>query len=277
MPELPEVETIRRDLETRVVGRSFSSVQLLWPRAVRQPSPEEFTRRLAGQKIESLGRRGKYLIFHLSSGEALILHLRMSGWLHHASSGSPPELYCRNIFLMDDGSQIQFCDRRKLGAIWLVADPVEVVGKLGPEPLAPDFTPQLLKQRLQKRTAPIKAVLCDQEVLSGVGNMYADEALFRAKIHPLRKAGDLSFKEITGLHQSICQVLQTAMGQRGASIADYRDAAGQPGTAQLAFAVAHQRGKKCPICGTPIQRIPVRNRGTYFCPSCQKLNHPENS
>ena len=198
----------------------------------------------------------------------------MSGWLNHASAGSPPELYCRNIFFMDDGSQIQFCDRRKLGAIWLVADPAEVVGKLGPEPLTPDFTPKLLKQRLQKRSAPIKAVLCDQEVLSGVGNMYADEALFQAKIHPLKKAGSLSFKEITRLHQSIRQVLQTALGQRGASVSDYKDTGGQPGTAQLAFAVAHQRGKNCPVCGTPIQRIAVRNRGTYFCPSCQKLSHP---
>jgi formamidopyrimidine-DNA glycosylase len=273
MPELPEVETIRRDLETRVVGRSFRSVQLLWPKAVRQPTPEEFSRRLAGQKIESLDRRGKYLIFHLSGGESLILHLRMSGWLNHAPSGSPPELYCRNIFFMDDGSQIQFCDRRKLGAIWLVTDPAEVVGKLGPEPLVPNFTPKLLKERLQKRSAPIKAVLCDQEVLSGVGNMYADEALFRAKIHPLKKAGGLSFKEITRLHQSIRQVLQTALDQRGASVSDYKDTKGQPGTAQLAFAVAHQRGKNCPVCGTSIQRIAVRNRGSYFCPSCQKLSH----
>jgi formamidopyrimidine-DNA glycosylase len=273
MPELPEVETIRRDLEARVVGRSFRSVQLLWSKAVRQPSPEEFARRLSGQKIESLDRRGKYLIFHLSGGDALILHLRMSGWLNHASPGSPPELYSRNIFLLDDGSQIQFCDRRKLGAIWLVADPAEVVGKLGPEPLAPNFTPKLLKERLKKRSAPIKAVLCDQEVLSGVGNMYADEALFLAKIHPLKKAGDLSFKEITKLHQSIRQVLQTALEKRGATVSDYKDAEGRPGTAQLAFAVAHQRGKICPVCSTPIQRIVVRARGTYFCPSCQKLDH----
>ena len=272
MPELPEVETIRRDLETSAVGRSFKAVKLLWPRAVRQPSPEEFVRRLAGQRIESLERRGKYLIFHLSSGEVLILHLRMSGWLHHAPSGSPQELYCRNIFIMDDGSQIQFCDRRKLGAIWLVTDPAEVVGKLGPDPLTSNFTPKLLKERLHKRSAPIKAVLCDQEVISGVGNMYADEALFQAKIHPLKKAGDLSLQEITRLHKSIRKVLRTALGQRGATIADYKDASGKPGTAQLTFAVAHQRGKKCPVCGTPIQRIPVRNRGTYFCPSCQKLS-----
>ena len=272
MPELPEVETIRRDLVPRVIGRSFSSVQLLWPRAVRQPSPEEFRRRLAGQRIESLERRGKYLIFHLSSGETLILHLRMSGWLRHASSSTPPEIYCRNTFLLDDGSQLQFCDRRKLGAMWLVADPAEVVGKLGPDPLAPDFTPELLAERLQQRSAPIKAVLCDQEVLSGVGNMYADEALFRAKIHPLKKAGDLSFQEVARLHQSLRQVLQAALGQRGASIADYKDVGGQPGTAQFAFAVAHRRGQNCPVCGTPIQRIPLRNRGTYFCPVCQKLS-----
>jgi formamidopyrimidine-DNA glycosylase len=272
MPELPEVETIRRDLVTRVIGRSFSSVQLLWPRAVRQPSPEEFRRRLAGQRIESLERRGKYLIFHLSIGQALILHLRMSGWLRYASSDTPPEMYCRNVFLLDDGSQLQFCDRRKLGAMWLVSDPAEVVGKLGPDPLAPDFTPELLKARLQQRSAPIKAVLCDQEVLSGVGNMYADEALFWSKIHPLKKARDLSFREVARLHQSLRQVLQAALGQRGASIADYKDVGGHPGAAQFDFAVAHQRGKRCPVCSTPIQRITVRNRGTYFCPACQKLS-----
>jgi formamidopyrimidine-DNA glycosylase len=226
---------------------------------------------LAGQKIEALERRGKYLIFHLSSGQALILHLRMSGWLRYASFDTPPEAYCRNTFLLDDGSQLQFCDRRKLGAIWLLSDPVEVVGNLGPDPLAPDFTPELLKERFRKRSAPIKAVLCDQEVISGVGNMYADEALFRAKIHPLKKARDLSSKEMTKLHYALRQVLQAALGQRGASVADYKDVVGQPGTAQFAFAVAHQRGKNCPVCGSPIQRIPVRNRGTYFCPVCQKL------
>jgi formamidopyrimidine-DNA glycosylase len=196
----------------------------------------------------------------------------MSGWLNLAPSGSSPELYCRNVFFLDDGSQVQFCDRRKLGAIWLVDDPEEIVGKLGPDPLDEHFTPRMLKQRLGGRSAPIKAVLCDQEVISGIGNMYADEALFKARIHPLKKAGDLSTQEIARLHKSIREVLLAALGRRGASVSDYKDASGKTGTAQLAFAVAHQRGKKCPVCGNPIQRIAIRNRGTYFCPSCQRLS-----
>ena len=270
MPELPEVETLRRGLAPRVIGRTFTGADLLWPRAVHKPTPDEFRRLLPGQRIDSIERRGKYLLFRLSGGQTLILHLRMSGWLRHASAGASRELYCRNVFSFDDGTGLQFCDKRKLGVMWLVDDAEEVVGKLGPDPLSPKFTAQQMAERLKHHSAPIKAVLCDQEVLAGVGNMYADEALFAARIHPLTRAGDLTVTQIRTLHRAVRQVLTRGLSEGGASVSDYKDVDGNSGNSQSNFAVAHQRGKLCPVCGTGITRIVVRQRGTYFCPKCQK-------
>jgi len=270
MPELPEVETIKRDLIPRIVGRSFAGATTNWPKMVQIPSSEHFSRCLTGKIIEKLDRRGKYLIFRLSSGEALILHLRMSGSLLLKPARAEPDPYVRVIFLLDDGTQLHFRDPRKLGVMWLVEDENAVVGKLGPEPLELDFTAEVLAQRLAKRSAPIKAVLCDQAFLAGVGNMYADEALFAAGIHPLREAKSLSHEEVVRLHRALRQVLEAAIAGSGASISDYRRPDGKLGMAQFAFQVAHRGGQPCPICGTPIERIPIRNRGTYFCPRCQK-------
>lgn len=269
MPELPEVETIRRDLAPRIVGRSFVAVTLNWPKTVQIPSPEAFSRRIIGKRIKELDRRGKYLIFRLAAGEALILHFRMSGSLLLDPQGEPGP-YSRAIFFLDDGARLHFRDPRKLGRVWLVADESEVVGKLGPEPLEPGFTTDALAQRLAKRAAPTKAVLCDQSFLAGVGNMYADEALFAAGIHPLRRTNSLCAEEVVRLHWALCQVLEEAIGSHGASITDYQRPSGQPGAAQFVFKVAHRGGQPCPVCATPIQRIPIRKRGTYFCPDCQK-------
>ena len=269
MPELPEVETIKRDLAPRIVGRSFAGVTLNWPKTVQIPSSERFSRRLIGRTIEKLDRRGKYLILRLSSGEALILHLRMSGSLLLNPSPAEPAPYFRAIFHFDDGTQLCFRDPRKLGMMWLVEDAATVVGKLGPEPLDPGFTAEVLREGAKKRSAAIKAVLCDQSFLAGVGNMYADEALFAAGIHPLRRAKSLSWEEVVRLHSALRQVLEEAIAASGASISDYRRPDGEPGAAQFEFQVAHRGGQPCPKCSTPIERIPVRNRGTYFCPRCQ--------
>jgi len=269
MPELPEVETIKRELAPMVVGRSFSGVTLNWPKAVQIPSPEAFSRSLVGKKVEKVDRRGKYLILRLATGEALILHLRMSGSLLLRSSSGEPDSYFRTIFLLDNGVELCFRDPRKFGMMWLVNDEHSVVGKLGPEPLEPGFTPEVLAQRLSNRSAPIKAVLCDQVALAGVGNMYADEALFAAGIHPLKRANSLSKEEILRLHMAVRQVLEEAIAGSGASTRDYRRPSGEPGAAQYAFRVAHRGGQPCPVCSTPIKRIPIRNRGTYFCPRCQ--------
>ncbi len=271
MPELPEVETIKRDLETTIVGLCFTGVTLHWPRMLQNLTPEAFNRRLISQCIDGITRRGKYLIFQVSNGETLILHLRMSGSLR-MDTACDDDPYIRAIFSFDNGANLYFRDPRKFGMIWLVKDEEQVVGKLGPEPLSPNFTAKELQSILRKHTAPIKAVLCDQTVIAGVGNMYADEALYAATIHPDREANSLSHDEIKRLHHAIGEVLKKAINSGGASISDYRRPDGKSGEAQFVFKVAHQLGKKCDKCGTPIERIPIRKRGSYFCPKCQRKN-----
>ncbi len=265
MPELPEVETIKNELAPHIIGRAITGVTFLWDGMVKKPSLAEFCPRIIGQKITSIERRGKYLILGLSAGEALIIHLKMSGSLLL----KPPDRFIRAILHLDGGTKIYFRDPRKFGAMWLVENKNTIISKLGPEPLEAEFTPKLLARRLSKRTAPIKALLFDQKFVAGIGNMYADEALFRARIHPLRSGKSLSQAEIKRLHHAIQQVLSAAINNKGASVENYFRPDGQIGTAHFEFKVAHGRGKNCPNCSTPLERIPVRNRGSYFCPKCQ--------
>jgi len=267
MPELPEVETIKNELLPHVVGHTIKSVTLFWERMLRQPSPDEFHSGVSGQKITGLSRRGKYLVFQLDGGDCLIAHLKMSGSLL-IDKGEPPQ-YTRAIIHLDDGSSIFFRDPRKFGTLQLVKDSNTVLCKLGTEPLSPGFTPKTLYDSLKKRKAPIKAALLDQGFIAGIGNMYADEALFTAGIYPLRPANSLSRNEVRRLHRAIQDILQEAIGNKGASVRSYFLPNGEKGTAHSHFRVAHCGGKPCPACGTPIQRIPVRNRGSYFCPKCQ--------
>ncbi len=269
MPELPEVETIKNELLPHIVGRCITGVSLLWEGIVRQPSVQEFCSRLIGQGITGVARRGKYLILGLTSSEVLIIHLKMTGSLLLKQASAEPTKFTRAILHLDGETQLRFRDPRKFGAMWLMESKDTVVGKLGPEPLDTEFTPQVLSERLNNRTAPIKAILCDQTCIAGIGNMYADEALFAAGIHPLRSGKSLSRDEMECLHNAIEQVLKAAIGNKGASIANYYRPGGELGTAHFEFKVAHRRGKTCPLCGTPIERIVVRNRGTYFCPKCQ--------
>jgi formamidopyrimidine-DNA glycosylase len=268
MPELPEVETIKKELVPYVIGCCISGVTLFWEGMLRQPSPAEFYSRIKGKKITGLERRGKYLILDLDGGEYLIIHLKMSGSLL-VGRDSPPE-YTRAVIHLDDGSSVFFRDPRKFGRMQLVADKDTILGKLGPEPLEPDFMPKLLARRLSKRKAPLKSVLVDQKFVAGIGNMYADEALFAAGIHPLRPANSLTSQEISRLHRAIRQVLRAAIGGKGASIRSYFRPGGQKGSAHSEFRVAHRGGEPCPVCGMPIERIPIRHRGSYFCPRCQR-------
>jgi formamidopyrimidine-DNA glycosylase len=269
VPELPEVETIKNELLPHVVGRHITGVSLIWEGIVKEPLVEELCSRIIGQEITGITRRGKYLIASLSSSDLLIIHLKMTGSLLVSQDSSEPPKFTRAIIHLDKGINIFFRDPRKFGMMRLVKDKNSIASKLGPEPLEADFTPQLLAQRLAKRTAPIKALLCDQGFIAGIGNMYADEALFAAKIHPLRSGESLSREEIERLHEAIRRVLWSAIGNKGASVDTYFRPDGTRGTAHFEFKVAHGRGKSCQNCGTPIERIAVRNRGTYFCPRCQ--------
>lgn len=267
MPELPEVETIKRELEPRIIGKKITAVTVCDARIVYPLSASEFRSRITGQKIENLKRRGKYLLFQLSNNNHLVVHLRMSG----ALLLNPPTLlpYTRLIFHFDDGSELALTDRRRLGIVLLTDDEKLIESKLGPEPLEPHFNAKQFAERLQRRKAPIKAVLLDQKTIAGIGNMYADEALFQARIHPLRPAGDLSSEEIQRLYNAIREILCSAIDNKGASVDTYQRPGGELGTAHFSFKVAHHRGRPCHICGTPIQCLAIRNRGSYFCPSCQ--------
>jgi formamidopyrimidine-DNA glycosylase len=270
MPELPEVETIKNELTAHIIGRKITGITLNWEGIVKKPSLAEFCSRLTGQRITGLSRRGKYLVFSLDSGQALIIHLKMTGSLLLNHDSDKPDKFIRAVLHLDNGCQIRFRDPRKFGVMWLVEDASSVVKKLGPEPLEGDFTARVLAERLAKRKAPIKPVLLDQNFVAGIGNMYADEALYDAGIHPLRPAPSLSQEEITRLHRAIRQILRAAIGNKGASVENYFRPGGELGTAHFEFRVAHGLGGKfCPRCGTPIERIVVRNRGTYFCPKCQ--------
>jgi formamidopyrimidine-DNA glycosylase len=271
MPELPEVETFATDLRPQLVGRRITAAHILWSRTLAEPDVPELTARLAGQKIDRVGRRGKFLVLALESGDSLLVHLRMTGRLQIVPDESP-ELagpHVRAWFELDDGRVLNFTDPRKFGRIWLTEDLTRVVGKLGPEPLAWDFSAEILAERLGRRRGAIKALLLNQEIVAGLGNIYADEALFLAGIHPLRSGASLTSGEIERLHAAIRQVLGEAIGERGTTLRDYRPPYGQIGAYQNELRVYQKTGQPCPRCGTPIQRIRVTQRSTHYCPHCQ--------
>ncbi len=266
MPELPEVETIKNALAPVIVGQNVVDVELCWQKALSMPSPDEFRKGLIGQTLKGIRRRGKYFLFDLSDGKTMILHLKMTGALLFETNSDQKHITA--IFRLNR-TDLYFIDQRKFGSLWLVKDEQEVVGKLGPEPLDKPFSPGILSQITSRHSIPIKALLCDQHAIAGIGNMYADEALFAARIHPLKKAKDLNMSEINGLHDSIIEVLERGIRHNGASISTYRLPDGAEGMAHTQFKVAHRRGEGCLSCGSPITRISIRGRGTYFCPNCQ--------
>ncbi|MBE0431784.1 MAG: bifunctional DNA-formamidopyrimidine glycosylase/DNA-(apurinic or apyrimidinic site) lyase [Dehalococcoidia bacterium] len=270
MPELPEVETIKNELAPSVVGHSLTGVAIFDEKLVAVGSLEEVHRELIGRKIESLKRRGKYLIFELSSGRSLIMHLRMTGSL--LLNPREVDRYARAVFDISGEHRVVFSDRRRLGRIWLVNDADTTVGKLGPEPFDEGYSAEILGQSLSRHRIPVKSVLLDQHIVAGIGNMYADEALFAAGIHPSRRAHSLSRKEVRTLHNCIRAVLEAAINCKGASVDTYVRPEGELGTAHCDFKVAHRRGQPCPACGATIQWIKIQNRGSCFCPKCQSLS-----
>jgi formamidopyrimidine-DNA glycosylase len=273
MPELPEAETIASNLRQgshgmpSLLGRRITGAQLLWGRTLETPAFSEFNRRVLGQVIENIWRRGKFIVFSLSS-DTLLIHLRMSGDLLVEARSAPLARHHRLILELDGDIRLAFNDARKFGRAWLVADPATVLKALGPEPLDLDLTPGMFYQRLQSHHRQLKSLLLDQTFLAGLGNIYTDEALHLAKLHPLTLAHSLSLPEAERLLDSIRYVLQEGIQRNGASI----DWVYRGGDFQNYFRVYQRTGEPCPVCSTPIQRIIVGQRGTHFCPTCQTIH-----
>jgi formamidopyrimidine-DNA glycosylase len=274
VPELPEVETYVRELEPELTGRTIKAARVFWPRTIADPLAEEFPDRIAGLGFAGFDRRGKYMLLGMSDGSTLIVHLRMTGKLLILPAGTERNLHTHVVMELDNGSALHYNDPRKFGRIWLVPDHTAVLSKLGPEPLSDDFAIEGFAARLAGRSAPIKSLLLDQSVVAGVGNIYADESLFRAGIHPTRPGGSLTPDEIVRLRAAIRDVLQAGITRRGSTLGDsslqnYLRPGGMPGDFQNEFFVFRRTGEPCLVCGTPIVRIVVGQRSTHFCPHCQ--------
>jgi len=266
MPELPEVETIKRELEKAVLGKKITAVMINNPQVIKQPKKEEFTKELKNTAIKSILRKGKLLILELSSGQSLAIHLRMTGQLVYPGNAK----HSRVSFKLSDGSILDFNDRRLLGELRLLDDwrSLKFIKELGPEPF--DLSIDKFKHMLSTKKTKIKPLLMDQTFISGVGNLYAAEALFRARIHPERPASSLLDKEKELLLRQIQDTLSQAIRHRGSSVDQYVQLSGQPGDYVKYHKVYDRKGRPCFVCKTTIKRITLGGRGTYFCPRCQR-------
>ena len=277
MPELPEVETVRARLAPVLTGRRFDRVEIHDPRLVRPYEPTEVAAELEGERVGSVERRGKYLIVRFESGRVLLIHLRMTGSFRHAANGSlENDPHRRAVVRLDNGSDVGYRDMRRFGT-WLLLEPGEVekylAARIGDEPLDVLFTAARLGERLARRRAPIKAALLDQRTLAGVGNIYADEALWRARVHPLRPAQSLDRNELRRLHRGIRAALEHGIVREGSTLRDYALPDGTSGSMQREFRVYGRSGDPCDRCGAAIAKTRVAGRSTWFCPRCQPLGH----
>ncbi len=275
MPELPEVETIRRQLDVRLPGRRIERATVLDPKLTAPESPQSIEDGLGGRVVRTVARRGKYLSLVLDGGDELVLHLRMTGRLHWRSGSEVDERYLRALLTFDDGSTLTFGDARRFGTARLLragSDDHAAYwdGRVGVEPLSADFTGRVLAELLAARRGPIKPLLLNQALVAGLGNMYVDEALFAARVHPLRVAGGLDADETRRLHRAIRDRLRVAVEAGGASIDSYRDGLGERGSMQGLLRVHLRAGDPCPRCRVPVRKTSVGGRGTYWCPSCQE-------
>ena len=270
MPELPEVETVARDLRQHLVGLTITGATVNWQRTIARPDAGEFEQQVVGRRVRSVGRRAKYVVIELDRGY-LLVHLMMSGRLYLVPAGELPHDHLRVVLRLDSGQEMQFHDTRKFGRIYLVDDLLEVTAGLGPEPLDDDFTVGDFRRQLVRRKGRLKSLLLNQRFLAGLGNIYADEALFAAQLHPLRRADSLTGAEQARLYEAIRAVLGDAVQGRGTTLSDggYTDASGQAGTYQARLMVYGRRGDSCLRCQTPIERIVVGGRSTHYCPTCQ--------
>jgi formamidopyrimidine-DNA glycosylase len=274
MPELPEVETIARDLNAAgIVGRTVACGRVFWDRSVAEPSPAAFCRRVAGQRVAAVRRRGKFLVLDFAGGEALLVHLRMSGRLHLVPAQQERLTHEHVVVAFEDGSELRLHDTRKFGRVYLVADAERILGRLGPEPLDPGFTAPLLGAMLRRRNRLLKPLLLDQAFVAGIGNIYADEALWEARIHPLRLSRSISGAEARALHRAIRVVLQRGLKNLGTSLgtgkANFYSVGRRRGRNSDQLKVFRRTGLPCPRCGDAVARIIVGQRSTHLCPKCQ--------
>ena len=276
MPELPEVETIRRQLAPALEGRILERLEVLDPRWCDPAPPEALADAVDGRRIETLGRRGKYLIVSLEDDVHLVMHLRMTGNLLLTSAAEPEPPHLRVRFVLAPpgaGDRLLFVDVRRFGTgdVLLGSDALAeyFASRLGVEPLSADFTADALRALARGRRAPVKAFLLTQERIAGVGNIYADEALFGARIHPLRPVGTLKRKQVEALRDAVVATLEAGIDSKGASIDDFRHTDGAQGSFQDRFLVHNREGEPCPRCGTPIRKMRAAGRGTYVCERCQ--------
>jgi len=264
MPELPEVETIVRNLRPALVGKTILSASLLWERTLAAPAPAEFKKTIRKQQIQEISRRAKFLQIKLTTCH-LIIHLRMSGDLLVVLGGYQPGKHDRLILRLTDDRTLVFSDPRKFGRVWLVDDPAELFHALGPEPLSDEFSAPWLYGALHSQHRQLKPLLLDQSFLAGLGNIYTDEALHMARLHPLMPSDSVTPEEAEILRMAIREVLEEGIRRNGASI----DWVYRGGDFQNHFRVYGRQGEACPVCGSPIERIVVGQRGTHFCPVCQ--------
>ncbi len=271
MPELPEVETIVRKLAPVLIGQTIAHVEVLWPRTVDRPAPEAFCAALTGTNVRDVGRRGKFIRITLSGTQTLLVHLRMSGKFAIYRNGPGDDNHARLRLQLAEGTWVVYLDPRKFGRFYLVDDPREVTGALGPEPLEADFTPEWLASQLAHHRGEIKPLLLNQHFIAGLGNIYVNEALWQAGIHPQRSAAALTVPEVQRLHAAIVAVLCAGIENGGTSLEDrqyvYPD--GGTGRHQESLGVYDRAGEQCPRCGYMLERIVQGQRGTYFCPVCQ--------
>lgn len=288
MPELPEVETYVQALRPLLRGKTVVAAEVRWPRTIAEPEASLFPEMVRGRRFVSFGRRGKYMLFGLDSGETLVVHLRMTGELRihpqiaqgqeegseeEEGEGARPAIavdkHTHVLFALDSGEEMRYRDARKFGRIWLVRDTETVLGKLGPEPLDERYSAKMLAQAVAGRKATIKALLLNQAVVAGIGNIYADEALFRARVDPRRAGGGLAEEEVEQLYEAVREVLQAGIKAQGSSVQNYAPPTGGKGNFQEQFQVFRRGGEPCFRCGAPIRRIVLGQRSTHFCSTCQ--------
>ncbi len=276
MPELPEVETVVRRLRRDIGGKRIVAAHILWERLIENLSPAEFLRRIVGERVVALSRRGKYILIELGNGAFWIVHLRMSGRFRFYVAGDPPQQtrHLRFLARFEDGSHLLFINPRKFARFYLTREPEILLRHLGPEPLSPAFTATTLAAALQGRRQAIKPLLLTQRVVAGLGNIYACEALWRAGIDPRKPGGMLEWNEVVALREAIVIVLKDAIQRGGSTLRDggYLTPNGARGKAQEALAVYGREGEPCPQCGATIVRFVQAGRSTYACPRCQRID-----